>query len=333
MFNKIYVNVKEFIILNKYFLLFLIFLIIMLYTPLDYVVYTPGGYITLNDRIEVAEGYDAEGEFNMSYVSVLYASPAIYLLSYLLPNWDLESTENITLENQTMEELEIYQKLNMESSFDYAQIVAFNYAGYPIENIEYNLNIMYIYDYANTELEVGDILLYIEDKEVTSLDVVTEVISTFEVGDEINLVVLRDEEQLEVTASLIEIEESAKIGIVFIVTYEFDTYKEVEFTIDESESGPSGGLLMTLQIYNSLVEEDLTHGLSIAGTGTIDVDGNVGKIDGVKYKILGSKDMDIFFCPEENYEEAIQVVEENDLDIKVVSVSTFEEAVAYLTQL
>ena len=43
-----------------------------------------------------------------------------------------------------------------------------------------------------------------------------------------------------------------------------------------------------LAIYKELIEEDITHGLKIVGTGTIDELGNVGEIDGVKYKILGA---------------------------------------------
>ena len=40
---------------------------------------------------------------------------------------------------------------------------------------------------------------------------------------------------------------------------------------------------------NSLVEEDITHGLKIVGTGTIDYDGNVGSIGGVEYNIKLTK--------------------------------------------
>ena len=40
--------------------------------------------------------------------------------------------------------------------------------------------------------------------------------------------------------------------------------------IDSHEiGGPSAGLMFTLEIYNQLVEDDLTRGHEIAGTGTI----------------------------------------------------------------
>lgn len=333
MFNKIYVKIKNFIIVNKTFLAFLLFLIIMLHFPLPYVVYTPGGYIELTDRIKIEDSSKAKGSFNMSYVSVLHATPAVYLLSYIMPNWDLEKNDNITLENQSIEELETYQKLNMEAGFDNAQMVAFKHAGHPVKDSTYNLNIMYIFDYAKTDLKIGDILLSIDNKKINSLDSVMDILKSHKIGDVISMQVIRNGKHKNVTSELVNIENEAKIGIMFIETYDFETHKNVEFTIDKAESGPSGGLLMTLQIYDYLVKEDLTQGLKIAGTGTIDKDGNVGQIDGIKYKLLGSKDVDIFFCPEDNYKEAIEVVKDNKLDIKVIKVKTFYDAVEYLNNL
>ena len=97
-----------------------------------------------------------------------------------------------------------------------------------------------------------------------------------------------------------------------------------------SESGSSGGLMTSLAIYNSLTKNDITKGKIIAGTGTIDASGNVGEIGGVKYKILGSKKADIFLCPKENYDEAMKVKKENELNMKIVSVESLKNAVNYL---
>ena len=42
--------------------------------------------------------------------------------------------------------------------------------------------------------------------------------------------------------------------------------------------------------------------------------------------------MDIILVSPYNYDEAKQVIEENNYDIELVKVSTFKEAVEYLTQ-
>ena len=91
-------------------------------------------------------------------------------------------------------------------------------------------------------------------------------------------------------------------------------------------------LMIALNIYNSLTSEDITKGRRIAGTGTIDALGNVGAIDGVKYKIIGAhkNKMEIVFVPKDNYEEAIKVKEEYNYDMEIISVDTFDDALNYL---
>ena len=94
--------------------------------------------------------------------------------------------------------------------------------------------------------------------------------------------------------------------------------------------------MTSLAIYDALIDEDLTNGLTISGTGTIDIDGNVGSIGGVKYKLKGAinNKADIFFVPNgENYDEAIKIAEEKKYDIKIIGVSTLKEAITYLENL
>ena len=90
--------------------------------------------------------------------------------------------------------------------------------------------------------------------------------------------------------------------------------------------------MLSLAIYNSLVKQDITHGKTIVGTGTIDKNGQVGPIDGIKYKIKGvvKKHVDLFLVPKDNLKEALKVKKKNHYKIKIVGVSTFDEALNYL---
>ena len=114
-----------------------------------------------------------------------------------------------------------------------------------------------------------------------------------------------------------------------------DTTPKIEIDYKASESGPSGGLMLALSIYNSLVKEDITKGRVIVGTGCIDEDGSVGSIGGVEYKLKGAvkNGADIFLVPNgENYEEAIKLKKDNDYKIKIKGISTFDEALEYLSK-
>jgi PDZ domain-containing protein len=102
---------------------------------------------------------------------------------------------------------------------------------------------------------------------------------------------------------------------------------EVNFKT-ENIIGPSAGSVFSLEIYNQLIPEDITGGHRIAGTGTISLDGEIGRIDGVKYKIMAAKEagVDLFIVPEENYEIASQFAG----DLKLLKVKTIKEIIEYL---
>ena len=133
----------------------------------------------------------------------------------------------------------------------------------------------------------------------------------------------------------VKLDDEKKLGIIVQTDYEYELDPEINIKFKTSESGSSGGLMLALSIYNAITSEDITHGFKVAGTGTIDIEGNVGEIGGVKYKIMGAvrNKMDLVFVPTANYEEAIKVKKEHNYDIDIIKVNTFEEALNYLNNL
>ena len=132
---------------------------------------------------------------------------------------------------------------------------------------------------------------------------------------------------------LINVLDEPKVGAVVTETFDVKSDEKVSFNFKDRESGSSGGLMLTLTIYSHLNEIDLTGGKTIVGTGTIDINGNVGEISGIKYKLIGAvnKGADVFLVPVgENYEDAKKLKEERNYDIELVPVATFEEALKYL---
>jgi len=99
---------------------------------------------------------------------------------------------------------------------------------------------------------------------------------------------------------------------------------------EENESGPSGGLMMSLCFVEMIREVDY-YGLRIAGTGEINAYGMVLPIGGVKYKTLAvnKSNIDIFFVPIANYMEARKYIN-NKVDL--VKVGNLNDALQYLTK-
>lgn len=332
MFNKLYSNIKEFIVENYKFLIVWGIIIFLFFYEFPFVIYTPGGVVNLEERVEVSDGYDSEGSLNMSYVSLVKGTLPMILLSYIIPNWDLVNSSEITSEDESVSELLELERLYMRSSIDNATILAYQTAGKSIDITREVNNIVFISDEANTDLEIYDELLTADGKEIKTVDELREIVNSKNEGEVIEFTVNRNGSVKDCSAKIYDTSDGLKVGISFLTTYEYDTDPEITVETRSSESGSSGGLMLTLAIYNALVPEDITKGRTIVGTGTISLDGTVGAIDGVKYKILGAvkNDADIFLCPDENYEEALEVKEEFDLDIVIHSVATFSEALDYL---
>ncbi len=100
----------------------------------------------------------------------------------------------------------------------------------------------------------------------------------------------------------------------------------------ENVGGPSAGMMFSLGIIDKLDPVDLTGGRIIAGTGTIDDDGNVGVIGGIAQKMRGAYDAGAryFLAPAGNCAEA------NRNQVKgltLIKVTTLDGALTALTDL
>lgn len=316
---------------NIKFLIFLIVFMCIINFPLPYYILAPGGVIDIRDRIQIEDKNDTSGTLNLLYVTEYEANVGMMLASYILKDWDTEKIEEVQVSNETMEEIAIRNKVMLENSMQNAIIVAYGKAGKKV-NIKGRENIV-IATTSDNGLKVGDKILKADGIEIESSSVLKTIIENKNDGDSIVLDIIRDNKEQQVTVKIEDTTDGKVIGVVILTNYIYDVDPEINLTFKSSEGGASGGLMIALNIYNSLTETDITKGRKIAGTGTIDANGNVGAIDGVKYKIIGAhnNDMEIVFVPKDNYEEAIKVKEEYNYDMEIVSVETFDDALNYLT--
>ena len=250
--------------------------------------------------------YNTEGTSSYQYILKPY-SP--YSARYVTPDNKIDVTVNYTLDNY----IRVYGTVNGEyqTKEGYLVVCATSNSG-----ADANIGV-YINQSGNNISDINDLKKYI---------------STKNENDIVYFKVKSNGKEKTRKAQVIKINDELKVGIAFLTTYEYETVPEIKVKTKASESGSSGGLMLSLAIYNSLIDEDITKGKKVVGTGTIDINGNVGKIDGVKYKILGAvkNKADLFICPKENYDEAIRVKKEHNLDIKIISVETFDEAIESL---
>ncbi len=321
---------KETIKNHKLFIITLLVIAIVFHIKLPYYISAPGGVININNRIKYEEKKDWNGSFNMLYVTEYIATIPTYLLSYIIPDWDLESIKENQVSNETPEEINIRNRILLENSINTAKYIAYKEAGKEIKELS-KKNII-IGTTLDNGLKIGDEVTEVNDKKVNTADDIREEIKNHEVGEKIKLTIIRNQKEINKEVEIIKKDNSKMIGILVVTNYKYEMNPEIELKFKKSESGSSGGLMMSLSIYSAISGEDLLKGRKIAGTGTIENDGSIGEIDGIKYKIIGAhkNNIDIVLVPEANYKEAKEVVKDKKYKIKVIKVKTLKEAIEYL---
>ena len=335
MFSKIYDKVKKFIKENWLFLVIIIGLNLLFWIDLPYVIYAPGGAINLEERISSKSNYESSGKLQMAYVSMVRGSIPFLLASYVIPNWDIEPKSDVTLEDESINDMIKKDKLYLQESIANATMSSLKLLNKDFKINKIHNNVVYITKEADTKLKLYDEIVKVDNKEITSLEDYRTIVESHLEGDLVDLEVLRDNKIKHLTAKVYNTEAGLKTGLSFITTYDLESDEDIKIKSKISESGPSGGLMMALGIYNNLTKEDITKGKNIVGTGTIDADGNIGEIGGVKYKLIGAvkNKADIFICPLENYEEAKKVAKKENYDIIILTDKTLSGIIKQLKDL
>ena len=117
------------------------------------------------------------------------------------------------------------------------------------------------------------------------------------------------------------------VGITVGINYRAEF--PIRFTLQDV-GGPSAGMMFALAIVDKLTPDDLANGGHVAGTGTIDPNGEVGAIGGIRQKLAGARGAGatLFLMPKVHCEEAAGHIPDG---LTVVPVGTLQEALDALT--
>ncbi|MBM7603443.1 PDZ domain-containing protein [Metabacillus crassostreae] len=323
-----------------------IIILITTFIKLPYYITQPGMASELQPIIEVENGFDKEeGSFSLTTVRFGRANPLTYVWAKLNDYHYLHPLEEIRREDETDKEYINRQLHMMEVSQESAIAVAYKKAN---KKVDFTFNGIYVdgvvedmpaYDVLN----VGDRIYSVDQIEFQTAEEFIEYVSKKNEGDEVLINYERDGEQKEAKIKLAAFKEQPSkvgIGIGLVTDREIDVDPTITLKTEEI-GGPSAGLMMSLEIYNQLIEEDITKGYKIAGTGTINAEGEVGPIGGISQKIVAADhdDVDIFFAPNEqnnstsDYQEALKTAEDINTNMKIIPVDEFDDALNYLMKI
>ncbi len=299
--------------------------------PLPYIIEGPGGLIAVGERFQV-EGMEKDLNYYLAYVSEYKATPITFLHAKMHKDYEITSKRE---QVGTDSEVSFRNHLMLEEANQDALIYAYLKAGKQVNILKEEAYVTYIDNLADTDLEIGDKIISINGNTLESKQNLFEMIQSSTISEKLKIQVEKNGKIEEKYARVFDVEGTKKIGILPTLKREIQVEPKIEFIFDKSESGSSGGFMMTLAIYDALTNSNFSKKMKIAGTGTIDGEGNIGEIGGIKYKILGAlkEKADIFFVPSENYEEALKTLEESKKKMKLIEVSHFDEAISYLEKI
>ena len=332
MFTKLYEQIIKYIKKEYKFLITLMIVFVLSTLKLPYYIDIPGGIINISDRISINNSKCLSGTMNFAYVSELRATIPTLLIEKINKDWDLIDYKDIVASNETAEEANLRDTILLKEAVSNALYVGFSKSNKDFKVKNNKVFVTYIYKDADTDLKVGDQIIKIDSVDINSYEDLSYVRNK-KVGDKVDIIVLNKDKEYKRYAKLIKMEDKTLIGVTISSTFDIESNDTVDISYKAKESGPSGGLMMALTVYSYLSNDDLTKGRVVVGTGTIDKDGNVGSIGGVKYKLIGAvkNKADLFIVPNgENYEEALKVKKEKGYDIDIYGVDTFEDALNIL---
>jgi len=301
----------------------------------DKVLTAPGGTVDIEPVVSVSgtDSYPTDAEIRL----VTVRSNLDPSLLELIGGWfddaiRVQDREDV-LGDRTVEQNRTLGRQQMAQSLDLASRVALERLGYDVITEAGALIQLVAEDTpAEDAVSVGDVVVAAEGSPVlSSLDLVNAV-QAKSPGDSFTFTVLQfDETRREETVVLSEREGNAFLGVSISTFVEM---VDLPFDLDvdiQRIGGPSAGLALTLTVLDILTAEELTGGLDVVATGTIDPLGNVGPIGGIEQKshavLRGGAD--IFFVPTANYEAALEVIGDR---VDVVAVETLDDALAALQE-
>ena len=313
-------------LINIVIIAFLLF--VVLYKP-GYMVSKPGGIENIEKSYTINGKGKINGSVNITYTETVKPN-LLYYWYAKLKHYNITKIEDYAPNGLDIEKTT--SNLMYLSSINNAIYNAYKYTGNEIETrnekiyIDQNLN-------PDSPLMEGDLILEINDQKIDKLELISTIINSVDT-DTVKVKYQRGENVLREDVKLINKNGINYLGITTIDTFDYYTNPRINFSIKDDVAGPSGGAMMALAVYATLSDEDIIHGLKIAGSGTINRDGEIGPIGGIEYKIKSAlkSDVDVFFVPKYiNYYEVLDM-DVDFKDMKIVPIDTFEDIINYLKE-
>lgn len=186
---------------------------------------------------------------------------------------------------------------------------------------------------ADGVLELGDVIVDIGGRPIRLAADVSAALGGYEVGDEVQLTVLRDGEEVVDTVELDRIDELDRpgLGVLLRTADRLIGLPDGVQIASVGVGGQSAGLMIAVAVYDQATEGSLAGDRVVAGTGTIDAEGRVGPIGGVDQKVSAAvaAGADVFLVAEVHADDARAAAGDA---MTVIGVASLDDAISALRE-
>jgi PDZ domain-containing protein len=313
---------------------------VLVILPVPYAISSPGptrDVLGVHDdtpliQIEGAETFESTGELRLTTVSGTggpgFPSSAVGVVQGWLSRWTVvQPVELLYPPDRTQDEIDESNEAEMVSSQENAAVAALTELGYEVPATLVVAGAVEGTD-AEGKVEEGDVIVALDGTAVPDYQGLIAQLDEVEPGDTVTLTVRRHGQAVDVPVVTGKKDDGrAQIGV--FIDPSFDMPVDVTISIDDI-GGPSAGTMFALGIIDKMTPEDEANGKDIAGTGTIDVTGEVGPIGGIRQKLAGATrdGATWFLAPASNCDEVVGHVPDG---LRVVRIETLHDAREALT--
>jgi PDZ domain-containing protein len=298
------------------YIIFYLFTIVFLVFPTHYQVLLPGDTTSFDEQVMI-ENHEIPTISSIYVISYEPITLFQYTLIQFFQNGQLfipnESTQEMTLKEKhdaaQLQKLSSYMISAIVAYTKAEKAISYEFEGYAVTSL---LN-------QDRTIKIGD---YITSINGIPLEIDTD-FSQFNEMLTLDFEVNRNQEKLNIIHERSISDLPLSLYPIFTIT---QSNPVITFPgLDSVVGGPSGGMMMTLTIYLSLMHQ--SYDLNIVGTGTIQIDGTIGIIGGLNEKYETVKDdMDIMFIPLEQFDTL-----SNNNDARIVPINHLDDAILYLS--
>ncbi len=291
--------------------------------PVPYVLERPGPVVnTLGSEdgrdlitIRGARTYPTSGSLDLTTVSLSGGPGSSVDLPGLVTAWLLPSRTAIPYDllfapGATAKEEEARGTADMTNSQDSATVAALTELGYDVPT---TVTIAAVDPAAPAAgvLRTKDVVLALDGEPVEGLAGLRAALDAGAPGRTVALTVRRGGEDVVLEVPTQAAPEGGATRVQLGVGVDVDVDRgglpvDVKIAVDDI-GGPSAGTMFALGVVDRLTPGEMTGGKAIAGTGTIDVTGQVGPIGGITEKMAAAKaaGADAFLAPAQNCDEVL----------------------------